>query len=95
MWAPAEREARRARFVERGGVVPPHGTEASALLEALLGSGELLPGLLHDRPQDVVSPRDLPPLARTFGLRPEMLTAQLDAAMTRVRAIFDSTFTPD
>jgi glutamate-ammonia-ligase adenylyltransferase len=48
MWAPAEREARRARFVERGGgVVPPDGTEARALLEALLGSGELLPDLLY------------------------------------------------
>jgi glutamate-ammonia-ligase adenylyltransferase len=46
MWAPAEREARRARFVERGGVVPPDGTEARALLEAILGSGELLPDLL-------------------------------------------------
>ncbi len=47
MWAPAEREARRARFVERGGVVPPDGTEARALLEAILGSGELLPALLN------------------------------------------------
>jgi glutamate-ammonia-ligase adenylyltransferase len=45
--------------------------------------------LMHDRPQDVVSPRDLPPLARTFGLPPETLAAQLDAAMSRVRAIFD------
>ncbi|HVU52635.1 MAG TPA: bifunctional [glutamate--ammonia ligase]-adenylyl-L-tyrosine phosphorylase/[glutamate--ammonia-ligase] adenylyltransferase [Polyangia bacterium] len=48
--------------------------------------------LLHDRPQDVVSPRDLPPLARTFGLPPETLAAQIDAAMARVRAAFDREF---
>jgi glutamate-ammonia-ligase adenylyltransferase len=39
-------DARRARFVERGGVVPPEGTESHALLEAILASGELLPQLL-------------------------------------------------
>ena len=50
--------------------------------------------LMHDRPQDVVSPRDLPPLARTFGLPPETLAAQLDAAMARVRAVFDREFAP-
>jgi glutamate-ammonia-ligase adenylyltransferase len=50
--------------------------------------------LLHDRPQDVVSPRDLPPLARTFGLPPETLAAQIDAAMARVRATFDAEFGP-
>ena len=48
--------------------------------------------LMHDRPQDVVSPRDLPPLARTFGLPPETLAAQLDAAMARVRKTFDTEF---
>jgi glutamate-ammonia-ligase adenylyltransferase len=46
--------------------------------------------LMHDRPQDVVSPRDLPPLARTFDLPPETLAAQLDAAMARVRATFEA-----
>ena len=50
--------------------------------------------LLHDRPQDVVSPKDLPPLARTFGLPPETLASQLDAAMARVRATFDAEFAP-
>jgi glutamate-ammonia-ligase adenylyltransferase len=50
--------------------------------------------LLHDRPQDVVSPRDLPPLARTFGLPPETLAAQLDATMKRVRDLFDREFAP-
>jgi glutamate-ammonia-ligase adenylyltransferase len=50
--------------------------------------------LLHDRPQDVVSPRDLGPLARTFGLPPETLAAQLDAAMARVRTTFDAEFAP-
>jgi glutamate-ammonia-ligase adenylyltransferase len=50
--------------------------------------------LLHDRLQDVVSPRDLGPLARTFGLPPETLAAQLDAAMARVRGTFDAEFAP-
>src|SRR5260221_7008118 len=39
-------DARRARFVERGGVIPPEGTVARALLEAFVASGELLPDLL-------------------------------------------------
>jgi glutamate-ammonia-ligase adenylyltransferase len=39
-------DARRARFIERGGVLPSQGTEASRLLEALLASGDLLPDLL-------------------------------------------------
>jgi glutamate-ammonia-ligase adenylyltransferase len=39
-------DARRARFVERGGVIPPAGGETSALLEAILRSGEFLPELL-------------------------------------------------
>jgi hypothetical protein len=46
--------------------------------------------LMHDRPQDVVSPRDLPPLARTFDLPPEVLAEKLDAAMSRVRATFEA-----
>ncbi|HTA18494.1 MAG TPA: DUF294 nucleotidyltransferase-like domain-containing protein, partial [Polyangia bacterium] len=50
--------------------------------------------LLHDRPQDIVSPRDLAPLARTFGLPSETLAAQLDATMARVRATFDRMFAP-
>jgi glutamate-ammonia-ligase adenylyltransferase len=50
--------------------------------------------LMHDRPQDVVSPRDLAPLARTFGLPADTLAAQLDAAMARVRATFDAEFEP-
>ena len=46
--SPAAIDARRARprFVERGGVVPPEGTAARALLEALCGSGDFLPELL-------------------------------------------------
>jgi glutamate-ammonia-ligase adenylyltransferase len=48
--------------------------------------------LMHDRPQDVVSPRDLPPLARTFGVLPERLASQIDAAMARVRALFTERF---
>src|SRR5579862_4170066 len=45
MGARAEIDARRARFVERGGVVPPEGTEARALLEAIVASGDLLTDL--------------------------------------------------
>jgi len=48
--------------------------------------------LLLDRPEDVVSPRDLLPLARTFGSTPESLAAELDRRMARVRAVFDERF---
>lgn len=42
-----------------------------------------------------MSPRDLVPLARTFGLPPETLATQLDTAMSRVRAIFEDVFALD
>jgi len=48
--------------------------------------------LLLDRPEDVVSPRDLPLLARSLGVAPEALAADLDQRMARVRAIFDERF---
>jgi len=48
--------------------------------------------LLLDRPEDVVSPRDLPMLARSLGTSPEALGADLDARMARVRAVFDERF---
>jgi [glutamine synthetase] adenylyltransferase / [glutamine synthetase]-adenylyl-L-tyrosine phosphorylase len=48
--------------------------------------------LLHDRPQDVVSPRDLGPLARTFDVAPDALARRLDATMARIRAAFDDAF---
>jgi glutamine synthetase adenylyltransferase len=48
--------------------------------------------LLLDRPEDVVSPRDLVPLARTFGSTPEALAAELDRRMARVRAAFVERF---
>jgi glutamate-ammonia-ligase adenylyltransferase len=48
--------------------------------------------LLLDRPQAVVSPRDLPPLARSLGTTPEALAADLDARMARVRAVFAKSF---
>ncbi len=48
--------------------------------------------LLLDRPEDVVSPRDLPMLARSLGTTPEALAADLDARLARVRAIFDARF---
>jgi glutamate-ammonia-ligase adenylyltransferase len=48
--------------------------------------------LLLDRPEDVVSPRDLPLLARSLGTTPEALGADLDASLARVRAIFEARF---
>jgi hypothetical protein len=48
--------------------------------------------LLIDRPQAVVAPRDLSPLARSFGVTPEALAADLDDRMARVRALFAKSF---
>jgi glutamate-ammonia-ligase adenylyltransferase len=48
--------------------------------------------LLLDRPEDVVSPRDLPMLARSLGTPPDALAADLDARLARVRAVFDDRF---
>jgi glutamate-ammonia-ligase adenylyltransferase len=48
--------------------------------------------LLQDRPQDVVSPRDVAPLARTLDLTPETLQRLLTDVMARVRATFDDVF---
>ncbi|MES1208353.1 MAG: hypothetical protein ABUS79_20645, partial [Pseudomonadota bacterium] len=48
--------------------------------------------LLIDRPQAVVSPRDLSPLARSFGMTAEALAADLDDRMARVRALFAKSF---
>lgn len=48
--------------------------------------------LLLDRPEDVVSPRDLPMLARSLGTPADALGADLDARMARVRALFEERF---
>jgi glutamate-ammonia-ligase adenylyltransferase len=48
--------------------------------------------LLLDRPQDVLSPRDLPMLARSLGTTPDALARDLDERMARIRAIFDERF---
>jgi glutamate-ammonia-ligase adenylyltransferase len=48
--------------------------------------------LMLDRPEDVVSPRELPALARTFGKPPEMLAEDLDRRMARVRGVFTERF---
>jgi [glutamine synthetase] adenylyltransferase / [glutamine synthetase]-adenylyl-L-tyrosine phosphorylase len=48
--------------------------------------------LLLDRPGDVVSPRDLSPLARTLGTTPEVLAGDLDHRRARVRAVFNDRF---
>jgi glutamate-ammonia-ligase adenylyltransferase len=44
--------------------------------------------LLIDRPQAVVSPRDLPALARSLGTTPTLLAAELDERMARMRTLF-------
>jgi glutamate-ammonia-ligase adenylyltransferase len=82
-------------------------TTTSAALERLVALGwpESLPDdyaalrratlrlrLLLDRPEDVVSPRDLPMLARSLGTSPDGLGADLDERMARVRALFDDRF---
>jgi hypothetical protein len=48
--------------------------------------------LLLDRPQSVVSPRDLPILARSLSTTAEALGAELDERMARVRGLFDEKF---
>ena len=48
--------------------------------------------LLIDRPQAVISPRDLSPLARSFGVTAEALAADLDERMARVRTLFARSF---
>jgi len=48
--------------------------------------------LLLDRPQAVVSPRDLPALARSLSTTADALAADLDQRMARVRAIFERYF---
>ena len=48
--------------------------------------------LLRDRPEDIVSPRDLPVLARSLGTTAEALAAEIDERMARVRATFDERF---
>jgi len=48
--------------------------------------------LLHDRPQDVVSPRDLAALARTFDMPAAELARRLDSTMGRIRAAFEDAF---
>jgi [glutamine synthetase] adenylyltransferase / [glutamine synthetase]-adenylyl-L-tyrosine phosphorylase len=48
--------------------------------------------LLIDRPQAVISPRDLSPLARSFGVTADSLAADLDERMARVRSLFARSF---
>jgi glutamate-ammonia-ligase adenylyltransferase len=48
--------------------------------------------LLIDRPQAVISPRDLSPLARSFGVTAAALAAELDERMARVRGLFAKSF---
>jgi glutamine synthetase adenylyltransferase len=48
--------------------------------------------LVRGRPEDVVSPDDLGPLARTLERSPDALAADLDRRMARVRAIYSTMF---
>ena len=59
---------------------------------ALLRRTSLRLRLLLDRPQAVVSPRDLPVLARSLGTTATLLAAELDERMARVRAVFAKYF---
>jgi glutamate-ammonia-ligase adenylyltransferase len=67
---------------------PPSLAEDYAFLRAVA----LRMRLLVDRPGDVVSPRDLPVLARTLGTTPEALATDLERRMKRVRGAFDERF---
>jgi glutamate-ammonia-ligase adenylyltransferase len=77
------------RLIATGGA-PPALASDYALLQALA----LRMRLLRDRPEDVVSPRDLAPLARSLDRDPARLAAEVDAAMRRVRALFLEQFPP-
>jgi glutamate-ammonia-ligase adenylyltransferase len=59
---------------------------------AVLRQAALRLRLLLDRPEDVISPRDLAVLARSLGTTPESLAAELDAAMSRIRHLFEQEF---
>jgi glutamate-ammonia-ligase adenylyltransferase len=59
---------------------------------AVLRRATLRLRLLLDRPEDVVSPRDLPMLARSLATAPDALAADLDERMSRIRTIFDARF---
>jgi [glutamine synthetase] adenylyltransferase / [glutamine synthetase]-adenylyl-L-tyrosine phosphorylase len=75
-----------ARSIERGG--PESLSEDYALLRTM----SMRMRLLLDRPEDVIGPADVAPLARSLERDPARLGAEIDAAMRRVRAIFDSRF---
>jgi glutamate-ammonia-ligase adenylyltransferase len=79
-------EAALARLVALGW--PPALAEDYAFLRR----AALRLRLLLDRPQDVVSPRELPILGRSLGTTAEALAAELDERMARVRATFDARF---
>jgi glutamate-ammonia-ligase adenylyltransferase len=59
---------------------------------AFLRRASLRLRLLLDRPESVVSPRDLPILARSLSTTPEALGGGLDEAMARVRAVFEARY---
>jgi glutamate-ammonia-ligase adenylyltransferase len=71
-----------ARLIELGW--PATLEEDYALLRTLA----MRMRLLRDRPEDVISPPDLVPLARTLELDPARLSETLDQTMKRVRACF-------
>ncbi len=75
-----------ARLVELGW--PPALRDDYAVLRRI----SLRLRLLLDRPQAVISPNDLGPLARSLGTAPAALATDLDERMARIRAIFDRYF---
>ncbi|MES1206786.1 MAG: hypothetical protein ABUS79_12690, partial [Pseudomonadota bacterium] len=48
--------------------------------------------LLRDRPEDIINPSDLAPLARSLEQDPDRLREDVDQAMCRVRACFTAHF---
>ena len=81
-----ETNAVLARVIERG--APESLMADYALMRAL----SMRMRLLRDRPEDVIGPADLSPLARSLEREPIALGRDVDAAMARVRAAFDARF---
>jgi hypothetical protein len=83
--------ARRARFVEHGGVVPEEGSEARGLLEALLASGDHLPELLFG--ETAAAPAALEALVADPWLRapkpPALIARAIDAATAPATSFAD------
>jgi glutamate-ammonia-ligase adenylyltransferase len=81
-----ETNAVLARLIERG------APESLMADYALMRTLAMRMRLLRDRPEDVIGPSEVAPLARSLERDFSRLGQELDAAMQRVRAAFESQF---